>query len=57
MVNLWGRIRTGTIGYRAEFAYPLKVYVPAWRLPLGGVIRRRYACTIGIIDRFSGERS
>lgn len=55
-VKLWGRIRKGTIGYRAGFAYPHKVYMPAWRLPLGGVIKKRYGCTIGVIDRFTGER-
>lgn len=55
-IKLWGRIRRGTIGYKGEFAYPLRVYVPAWRLALGGVIRRRYGCALGIIDRFSGQR-
>jgi hypothetical protein len=55
-IKLWGRIRRGTTGFRAEFAYPSKIYVPAGRLSLGAVIRRRYGCALGIVNRFTGER-
>ncbi|MDQ3671476.1 MAG: hypothetical protein M3364_03430 [Actinomycetota bacterium] len=55
-IKLWGRIRVGRIGYRAQLAYPRKVYVPGTHLTLGKAIRDRYRCEIGIIDRFSGER-
>ncbi len=55
--SLWGRIRNGQIGYRRWFAYPHKVYVPAWRLALGSLIQQalRMLCS-AIIDRFTGER-
>lgn len=56
-VKLWGRIRPGRIGYRAQFAYPEKVYVPGSKLPLGVLIKRRYGVSVGIIDRFSGRRT
>jgi hypothetical protein len=55
-VRLWGQIRRGTIGYRAQFAYPGKVYIPAHKLAFGRRVRERYGCQIGIIDRFSGDR-
>lgn len=55
-VSLYGRIFRATRGYRAQYAYPLKVYVPAHKLPLGAKIRRRYGCNLGYIDRFTGER-
>ncbi len=55
-VKLWGRIRRDQIGFRAEFAYPQKVYVPATNLPLGRVVRERYGCGLGVIDRFTGKR-
>ncbi len=55
-VSLWGRIRRGQIGCRAEFAYPQRVYVPATKLVLGRVIRDRYGCALGLIDRFTGKR-
>lgn len=56
-VNLWGRVRPGRIGYRAQLAYPKRVYVPAHRLPLGALIRARYAVPLGAIDRFTGRRT
>jgi hypothetical protein len=56
-VALWGDVRKGVIGYRAEFAYPKKVYVPAQQLLLGRVIRDRYGCALARIDRFTGRRS
>lgn len=56
-VSLWGRVVPGLIGFRAQYAYPQKVYVPAWRWQLGNVIKRRYDCELGFIDRFTGERS
>ena len=56
-VALWGDVRKGVIGYRAEFAYPNKVYVPAQQLLLGRVIRDRYGCALARIDRFTGRRS
>jgi hypothetical protein len=49
-------VRPGQIGYRAQLAYPKKVYLPAHKLPLGAPIRGRYGVPIGIIDRFSGRR-
>jgi hypothetical protein len=55
-VKLAGRVRRGQIGYRAQLAYPKKVYVPATRLVLGKGIKDRYGCAIGVIDRFSGRR-
>jgi hypothetical protein len=55
-IKLWGRIRVGQIGYRAQSAYPHKVYVPATHLALKKAIRERYGCATGIIDRFSGRR-
>ena len=56
-VSLWGRVRPGRIGYRAQLAYPKKVYVPAHKLPLGVRIRDRYGVPIRMIDRFSGRRT
>jgi hypothetical protein len=55
-VNLWGAIRRGTIGFRAQYGYPRKIYVPANKLELGSAIRDRYRCQLGVIDRFTGER-
>jgi hypothetical protein len=56
-VSLWGRVRAGRIGYRSQLAYPKKVYVPAYKLPLGARIRERYGVPIGAIDRFTGRRT
>ena len=39
-----GQRAPGRIGYRAQFAYPQKVYVPAHKLLLGARIRDRYGC-------------
>jgi hypothetical protein len=55
-IKLWGQVRRGRIGYRAQYAYPQKVYVPAHKLTLGRTIKQRYGCAIGVIDRFTGER-
>jgi hypothetical protein len=55
-IKLWGQIRRGLIGYRAQYAYPQKVYVPAHKLTLARTIKQRYGCAIGVIDRFTGER-
>ena len=58
-INLWGRIRPGRIGYRAQYAYPKRVFVPVHKvqLPLAVRIRERYGVPIGIVDRFSGRRT
>ena len=55
-IKLWGQIRKGAIGYRAQFGYPKRVYVPGHKLALAQKIRQRYGCAIGVIDRFTGER-
>jgi hypothetical protein len=55
-VALWGGVIVATDGYRAERAYPRKVYVSALHLRFGSEIRRRYGCEIGLIDRFTGRR-
>lgn len=55
-ISLWGRVRPGRIGYRAQLAYPKRVWVPGNKLPLGVRIRERYGVPIGVIDRFSGKR-
>lgn len=56
-VSLWGRLRPGQIGYRAQFAYPKTVYVPAHKLRLGARIRERYGTPSRLIDRFTGRRT
>ena len=55
-VSLWGRLRPGQIGYRAQFAYPETVYVPGHKLRLGARIGERYGVPIRVIDRFTGRR-
>lgn len=56
-VDLWGGVRRGMIGYRAQYAYIRTVYVPAHKWKLGRVVRDRYDCGLAFIDRFTGERS
>ena len=46
----------GSIGYKAERAYPKKIYVPATRLQTGRLVADRYRCDLGLIDRFTGRR-
>jgi hypothetical protein len=53
---LYGEVRKGQIGWRASKAAVQKVYVPAHKLPLGAVIKRRYGVSLGMIDRFTGRR-
>ena len=54
-VALWGDVAEGAIGYRAQYAYPKKVYVPPNSLKLGALIRERYGVRVGIIDRYTGK--
>jgi hypothetical protein len=54
-VKLWGEVRKATIGYRAQYAHPAKVYVPGQRWQLGRRIRDLYGCKLGFINRFTGE--
>jgi hypothetical protein len=54
-VKLWGEIRRGTIGYRAQYAYPKTVYVPGHKWELGRRICDLYGCRLRFIDRFTGE--
>ena len=56
-VSLWGDVIEGQIGYRAQYAYPKKIYVPGSALKLGALIRERYGVQLGIIDRYTGRRS
>jgi hypothetical protein len=55
-VSLWGRVTVGAIGYKAERAYPKKIYVPGTRLRVGRLAADRYGCDLGLIDRFTGRR-
>ncbi len=55
-ISLYGAVRPGRIGYRAQFAYPETVYVPAHKLRLAAPIRERYGVPIRVIDRFTGRR-
>ena len=54
-LDMWGRYAEGNIGFRMQFAYPKKVFVPASDLKLGSLIRERYGVKIGIIDRYTGK--
>jgi hypothetical protein len=54
-LDMWGGYGEGAIGFRTQFAYPKKVFVPASHLRLGALIRERYGCQIGIIDRYTGK--
>jgi hypothetical protein len=54
-VKLWGEVRRGTIGYRAQKAYPKTVCVPGHKWELGRLISRLYDCNLRFIDRFTGE--
>lgn len=56
-IKLWGDIREGRIGWRAEYAYIESVHVPATKWKLGRTIGARYKCAVKLIDRFTGERS
>lgn len=56
-VALWGEVVEGRIGYRAQYAYPQKVWVPSNKLKVGALIRERYGVKLGIIDRYTGRRS
>lgn len=56
-VSLWGDVVEGGIGYRAQYAYPKKIYVPGDMLKLGALIRERYGVSLGIIDRYTGRRA
>ena len=46
-VALWGEVAEGRIGYRAQYAYPKKIYVPADKLKLAALIRERYGVKVG----------
>jgi hypothetical protein len=54
-VQLWGRIMVGAKGYRAEHAYPLKLFVPhlAWEQAYEGL--REYDVPISLINPFRAE--
>ena len=54
-VKLWGEVRRGAIGYRAQYAYPKTVYVPGHKWELGRLISELYGCRLRFIDRFTGE--
>ena len=54
-IALWGEVVEGLIGYRAQYAYPKKIYVPADKLKLAALIRERYGVKVGIIDRYTGK--
>ena len=54
-LDMWGGYGEGAIGFRTQFAYPKKVFVPASHLKLGSLIRERYGVRIGIIDRYTGK--
>jgi hypothetical protein len=54
-VKLWGEVRRGAIGYRAEYAYPKTIYVPGQKWQLGRRICSLYGCNLKFIDRFTGE--
>lgn len=56
-IRLWGNVRKGQIGWRAQFAYIESVHVPASKWKLGKTIGTRYRCKVNLIDRFTGERS
>jgi hypothetical protein len=54
-VKLWGEVRRGAIGYRAQYAYPKTIYVPGQKWHLGRRICDLYGCNLKFIDRFTGE--
>jgi hypothetical protein len=54
-VKLWGEVRRGAIGYRAQYAYPKTIYVPGHKWELGRLICDLYGCRLRFIDRFTGE--
>jgi hypothetical protein len=56
-INLWGEVRKGRVGFRASKAYPKKVYVPAHKHMPGLAVKERYGCRLGLINRFTGERT
>ena len=55
-LNMWGEMQKGSIGFRAPYAYPEKIYVGGLAgLKFSGAIRRRYGVTVTVIDRFTGR--
>lgn len=54
-VMLWGGVIEGTQGWRAQFGYPRRLYVPfeAWRLVAG--LREQYGVPVKLANTFTLE--
>ena len=54
-VHLWGTIVPGRLGWRAQYAYPKRLYVPHDKYQLVAPLRKRYQVPVHLINPYTGE--
>jgi hypothetical protein len=53
-VKLWGTIVEATSGFRAEFAYPSRLFLPYERWQLAKSLRERYGVPVRLLNPYEG---
>jgi hypothetical protein len=51
----WGKVIEGSQGWRAEFAYPVTVYLPFEAARLGPAIKKAYGVPVRLMNVLAGE--
>lgn len=54
-VHLWGTIVPGRLGWRAQYAYPKRLYVPHDKYRLVAPLKATYQVPVHLINPYTGE--
>lgn len=54
-VHLWGTVVPGRLGWRAQYAYPKRLYVPHESYRLVAPLKASYGVPVTLINPYTGE--
>ena len=46
----WGKVIEGTQGWRSQFSYPIRLYVPFEAAHLAGPLKKAYGCRVKLLN-------
>jgi hypothetical protein len=54
-VHLWGSVVHGQFGWRAQYAYPKRIYIPHESYRLVAPLKATYGVPVNLINPYTGE--